>query len=78
MSQSAGLYPGKAGTKNNFGFTVKYNKSGTNLQGNISALVRNERSLQIEGTAITSLSTNLSPAQRRSTAKRTSRTSPIR
>jgi len=59
MSQSAGLYPGQVGTKNNFGFSVKYNKSGTNLQGNINTLVRNNgRVYQIKGNAMTSLSTN--------------------
>jgi pimeloyl-ACP methyl ester carboxylesterase len=59
MSQSAGLYPGQAGTRNNFGFGVKYNKSGTNLQGNINTLVRNNgRVYQIKGNAMTSLSTN--------------------
>jgi hypothetical protein len=60
MSQSAGLYLGGAGTKNNFGFSVKYNKSGTNLQGNINTLVRNNgRVYQIKGNAMTSLSTNV-------------------
>jgi hypothetical protein len=60
MSQSAGLFPGQPGTKNNFGFNVKYNKSGTNLQGNINTLVRNNgRVYQIKGNAMTSLSTNL-------------------
>jgi hypothetical protein len=59
MSQSAGLYSGVAGTKNNFGFNVKYNKSGTNLQGNINTLVRNNgRVYQIKGNSMTSLSTD--------------------
>jgi hypothetical protein len=36
-----GLRGGRApGTKNNFGFNVKYNKSNTNLQGNINTIVR--------------------------------------
>jgi len=59
MTQAAGQYPGQPGSKNNVGFNVKYNKSGTNLQGNINSLVRNNgRVYQIKGNAITSLSTN--------------------
>jgi len=57
MANSAGLYPGQPGTKNNFGFNVKYNKSGTNLQGNINTIIRNNgRVYQIKGNAMTSLS----------------------
>jgi hypothetical protein len=57
MSSSAGMYPGGAGTKNNFGFNVKYNKQGTNLQGNINSIVRNNgRVYQIKGNSMTSLS----------------------
>src|SRR6266849_5264990 len=60
MTQSAGQYAGQRGSKNNIGFNVKYNKSGTNLQGNINTLVRNNgRAYQIKGNAMTSLSTNL-------------------
>ena len=40
LSNAAGLTAGSPGTKNNFGFNVKYNKSGTNLQGNINTIVR--------------------------------------
>jgi hypothetical protein len=59
MSNSSGEYPGAAGTKNNFGFNVKYNKSGKNLQGNINSIVRNgDRVYQIKGNAMTSLSVN--------------------
>ena len=57
-------------SKNNFGFNVKYNKKGTNLQGNINTIVRKTQSdyntdlnvyenvvhkIQIKGTALTSL-----------------------
>lgn len=56
LSNSAGLYPGAVGSKNNFGFTVKYNKSGTHLQGNMNTIVRNNgRVYQIKGNAMTSL-----------------------
>jgi hypothetical protein len=40
LTSSAGQYAGTAGSKNNFGFNVKYNKSSTNLQGNINVIVR--------------------------------------
>jgi len=59
MSSSAGLYPGAPGTKNNFGFNVKYNKSGTNLQGNINTIIRNGgRVYQVKGNSMTSLAEN--------------------
>jgi hypothetical protein len=59
MTSSAGLYPGEPGTKNNFGFNVKFNKSGTNLQGNINSIVRNGGQVyQIKGNSMTSLSVN--------------------
>jgi subtilisin-like proprotein convertase family protein len=59
LSSSAGQYAGAPGSKNNFGFDVKYNKSGTNLQGHINTIVRNGgRVYQIKGTVMTSLSVN--------------------
>ncbi|PYM06291.1 MAG: hypothetical protein DMD82_09150 [Candidatus Rokuibacteriota bacterium] len=59
LTSSAGLYAGGAGTRNNFGFNVKYNKSNTNLQGNINTIVRNSgRVYQIKGNSMTSLSVN--------------------
>jgi hypothetical protein len=55
-STSAGQYPGGTGQRTNFGFNVKYNKSGTNLQGNINVIVRNNgRVYQIKGNSMTSL-----------------------
>ena len=60
MSSSAGQYPGATGSKNNFGFNVKYNKQGTNLQGNINAIVRNNGHVyQIKGNSMTSLSSTI-------------------
>ncbi len=61
LASSSGLKAGDAGTKNNFGFNVKYNKSGTNLQGNINTIVRKTEPdglhvYQIKGNAMTSLS----------------------
>jgi hypothetical protein len=56
---SSGLYPGEAGKKTNFGFNVKYNKSNTNLQGNINVIIRNGgRVYQIKGNSMTSLVVN--------------------
>src|SRR5262249_5191628 len=41
---------------NNFGFNVKYNKQGTNLQGNMNTIIRNNgRVYQIKGNSMTSL-----------------------
>ena len=47
LTNSAGSYNGDTGTKNNFGFNVKYNKSGTNLQGQANIIVR--RSVKPDG-----------------------------
>lgn len=57
---------GDAGTKNNFGFNVKYNKSRTNLQGNINTIIRRTESdgilhvYQIKGNSMTSLAVKTS------------------
>jgi hypothetical protein len=39
-SQMAGLMAGDVGSKNNFGFNVKYNSKGTNLQGRVNTIIR--------------------------------------
>src|SRR5262249_57131215 len=53
---SAGQYAASAGTKENFGFNVKFNKSGTNLQGNFNALVRKDGHVyQIKSNSMNSL-----------------------
>jgi len=46
---SAGLYAADAGSKNNFGFNIKYNKSGTNLQGNINTIIRRTQDDVVNG-----------------------------
>jgi len=57
MSNSAGLYPGGVGTKNNFGFNCQNTKSG--VKGNINTIIRNNgRVYQIKGNSMTSLTTN--------------------
>jgi hypothetical protein len=52
----------KQGSKNNFGFNVKFNKGGTNLQGNINTIVRsqNGKVYQVKGNVMTSLAVNAS------------------
>jgi hypothetical protein len=60
LANSAGQKAGDSGTKNNFGFSVKYNKQGTNLQGRINTIIRRTeigvlRTYQIKGNAMTSL-----------------------
>ena len=63
LSSSAGLVPGAADSKSNFGFSVKYNKAGTNLQGNVRVIVRNGgRVYQIKGNAISSMGVSGSAA----------------
>jgi len=64
-SSSAGQYAGGAGLKMNFGFNVKYNNSGTNLQGRINVIVRasDGKVYQIKGNqmdtlAVTTVSNN--------------------
>ncbi|HLK98814.1 MAG TPA: HYR domain-containing protein, partial [Hymenobacter sp.] len=61
VTNSAGEKAGDAGTRNNFGFNVKYNKSGKNLQGNMNTILRRMengvlRTYQVKGNAMTSLS----------------------
>lgn len=62
LTNATGLIEPKQGTKNNFGFNVKYNKGGTNLQGNINTIVRGEngRVYQVKGNVMSSLSVNTS------------------
>jgi hypothetical protein len=53
---AAGRYAPDAGLKTNFGFNVKYNKSGTNLQGNVNVIFRRGgRTYQIKSNQLTSL-----------------------
>jgi uncharacterized protein YjbI with pentapeptide repeats len=59
LQKSAGLKAGAPGSKANFGFNVKYNKSGTNPQGNMNIIVRSGgRVYQIKSNSITSFSAN--------------------
>jgi hypothetical protein len=56
LTNSSGLVSGDAGSKANFGFNVKFNKKGTNLQGNVNVLVRyGGHVYKIKGNAISSL-----------------------
>jgi len=57
---SGGQYPGQTGLKTNLGFNIKYNKSGTNLQGNINVIIRNGGHVyQIKGNSMTSLANQI-------------------
>jgi hypothetical protein len=65
LTNSAGLKAGDPGTRNNFGFNVKYNKQLTNLQGNVNIIIRRTESdglhvYQIKGNSMTSLSVDTS------------------
>jgi hypothetical protein len=66
-SSSAGQYAGIPGSKTNFGFNVKYNNSGRNLQGRVNAIVRGAggRVYQIKGNQMDTLTVNnANPAAR--------------
>jgi hypothetical protein len=57
MQSSSGQFAGLTGSKMNFGYTMKYNKSGKNLQGQANIIVRgaNGRVYQIKSNAVDSL-----------------------
>jgi hypothetical protein len=40
LQSPAGMVAGNVGSKNNFGFNVKFNKKGTKLQGNVTTMIR--------------------------------------
>jgi hypothetical protein len=59
IGASAGLYAAKAGSKCNFGLTMKYNRSGRNLQGQSNIIFRGGGKIyQVKSNAIDSLATN--------------------
>jgi hypothetical protein len=63
-SQSAGQYASDPGKRTNFGFNVKYNKSGKSLKGNMNIIFRRTvggvlRTYQIKGNAMQSLGVNI-------------------
>ncbi len=63
-SDSAGRYAADDGQKTNFGFNVKFNKKGTNVQGKVNIILRQTASdgvvhrYQIKSTAVSSLGVN--------------------
>ena len=61
---SCGVYKSTDGSKTNFGFNVKYNKTGNNLQGNVNIIIRSGgvdyQVKGIVGGSNGSLSTNVS------------------
>src|SRR3989441_169432 len=55
-SATAGINSGDVGSKNNFGFNVKYNSKGTNLQGRINTIIRrNGHRYQVNGNNLQTL-----------------------
>jgi hypothetical protein len=55
-SASGGTYAADATSRENFGFNVKFNKSGTNLQGGFNAIVRQKgHEYQIKSNSMSSL-----------------------
>ena len=57
LSKSAGERKGDVGSRNNFGFNVKYNKGGTNPQGHANVIWRSGgHTYQVKSTSITSMS----------------------
>jgi hypothetical protein len=67
---SAGKLPAESGRKANFGFNVKYTKSGTNLQGNINYIFRRLEDdnivhvYQVKGNAMSTLTVDASKTPR--------------
>jgi hypothetical protein len=56
MRSQAGMYQATTGSKTNFGFDVKYNKSLTNLQGHVNIIYRaGTKTYQVKATSLTSL-----------------------
>jgi hypothetical protein len=56
-TSSAGKYRGKTSAKSNFGYTMQYNKSGSNLKGQANFIIRayNDSLYQIKSNAINSM-----------------------
>ncbi|MFL5746889.1 MAG: autotransporter-associated beta strand repeat-containing protein [Niastella sp.] len=60
LSHPAGQMAGDTGSKTNFGFNVKYNKSSKNLQGNFNTIIRRTEGdgvhvYQVKGNALNTL-----------------------
>ncbi|WP_375417255.1 MBG domain-containing protein [uncultured Hymenobacter sp.] len=65
ITQSGGTYAAPAASKMNFGFTMKWNKTGKNIQGQANIIFRKFeggawRTYQIKGTSINTLGTSSS------------------
>jgi hypothetical protein len=74
LANSAGLKAGDAGSKSNFGFNVKYNKSGKNLQGHMDIIVRRTDAdglhvYQVKGNAMSSMVTDAATGKATFTGK---------
>ncbi|HEX7976664.1 MAG TPA: hypothetical protein VF498_19805, partial [Anaerolineales bacterium] len=77
LQTPSGLKAGDPGSKANFGFNVKYNSSGKNIQGNLNLIVRRTESdgvvhvYQIKSNALLSLTVDPASGQASVTAKAT-------
>jgi hypothetical protein len=77
LQSSAGLKAGDPGSKANFGFNVKYNKGGKNLQGKLNLIVRRTEAdgkvhvYQIKSNALSSLTVSSYTGKASVTAKAT-------
>jgi hypothetical protein len=64
LEESAGLRAGDAGSRTNFGFNVKFNKSGQKLQGRINVILRRTEDdgvvhvYQLKGNVMSSMATD--------------------
>jgi hypothetical protein len=60
LTAASGQVGPRPGSRNNFGFNVKYNKSGTNLQGAVNIIVRSTdgKVYQIKSNRINSITTS--------------------
>ncbi len=69
-NNSTGQYAASPNHRMNFGFSVKYNKAGTNLQGKLNAIYRRDypdgvHNFQIKSSKTTSLSVNVNDPNRK-------------
>jgi hypothetical protein len=79
MLRTAGKYGGKLNSRSDFGFTMKYNKSGSNLQGQTNIIIRasNDSMYQIKSNAINSLTVLGNQASFSTKANLTNITNPL-
>jgi|GEM_PF-3925560 len=78
MTNSIGTYAGTSGIKTNFGFTMQWNKAGTNVKGQCNVIIRsNNHTYQVKSNAINNLSTSGQYAHFTTKANLTDVTNPL-